>query len=281
MNAKDLKRVYRKFVDELYHHPDDPGYPISYDICEMVRKVSWGTYSGLAVSWDISEIINSLHDWYRQVLNWSVWLEILKSYDGDDAWHIRMQCIQPVAFFCMFQPSAFRDRLGKLSTQAIHQANLCIDSTYLDCLDQDDDHRKFLSRRSSEAQLARIGKRWQNYRVFELNLKHIDSEKYREVTRDYRNLASHGTPPHFELGDVNLVTRSIVPWSEIVNQGDGTYQLVEHPTRKAVSYGIGGMQPLALSDMLEINKTQLTLAVAAFHAYQALVEEMIVAVDSA
>ena len=114
-----------------------------------------------------------------------------------------------------------------------------------------------------------------------MNLKHIDSAEYREVTRDYRNLASHGTPPHFEWGETNVMTRSVVPWSEMVNQGDGTYQLVEHPTRKVVSYGFGGMQPLGLSDMLEINKTQVTLAFAAFHAYQALVEEMIVALDSA
>ncbi len=281
MNAKDLKRVYRNFADELYRHPHDSGYPISYDICEMVRKVSWGIYGGLAVSWDISEIINSLHDWHRQVINWSVWLEILKNYDGDDAWHIRRQCIQPVAFFCMFQPSAFRDRLGKLATQAIHQANLSIDSTYHDRLDQDRGRNAFLSRSDCEAQLARIGHRWPNYNFFETALNQVDTPEYRKVTRDYRNLASHGIPPHFEWGETNLMTRSIVPWSDLVNQGDGTYQLVEHPTRKAVSYSLGGMQPLALSDMLEINKTQLTLAVAAFHAYQALVEEMIVSLDSA
>lgn len=281
MKANDLKKVYRTFTDELYRHPDDSGYPISYDICEMVRKVHWGLYGGLAVSWDISEIINSLHDWYGQVRSWSAWVKALKNYDGNDAWHIRRQCIQPVAFFCMFQPSAFRDRLGKISTQAIHQANLRIDSTYPDRLDQDDDRRAFLSRRRSEKQLARIGHRWPNYNFFETGLKRVDSPEYREVTRDYRNLASHGTPPYFEWGETNLMTRSIVPRSDLVNQGDGTHQLVEHPTRKAVSYSLGGMQPLALSDMLEINKTQLTLAFAAFHAYQALVEEMIVALDSA
>lgn len=281
MKANDLKKVYRKFTDELYRHPHDPGYPISDDICEMVRKVNWGQYGGLAVSWDMSEIINSLHDWYGQLLNWSVWLEILNSYDGDDAWHIRRQCIQPIAFFCMFQPSAFRDRLGKLSTQAIHQANLRIDPTYLDRLDEDEARGNVLFRDRTEKQLARIGRRWPNYNSFEAGLKRVDSPQYRKVTRDYRNLASHGTPPHFEWGEVNLVTRSIVPWSEMVNQGDGTYQLVEHPTHKAVSYGFGGMQPLSLSDMLEINKTQLTLAFAAFRAYQALAEEMIVALDSA
>lgn len=280
MNAKDIKRVYQKFTDELYRHPHDSGYPISYDICEMVGKVSWGPYGGFAVSWDISDFINSLHDWYGQVLSWSVWLKILKNYGDDDAWHIRRQCIEPVAFFCMFQPSAFRDRLGAISTQAIHQANLGVDSTYLDRLDQDGSRSAFLSRRHSEEQLARIGNRWKNYGVFEMNLKHIDSAEYRKVTRDYRNLASHGTPPRFEWGETNVMTRSIVPWSDLVNQGDGTYQLVEHPTRKAVSYGFGGMQPLGLSNMHEINKKQLTLAFAAFHAYQALVEEMVMALGS-
>lgn len=281
MKANDLKKVYRNFTDELYRHPHDSGYPISYGICEVVRKVHWGLYGELAVSRDLEELVNFLHDWYEQVRSWSAWVKVLKSYDGNDAWHIQRHCIRPVAFFCMFQPSAFRDRLGTISTQAIHQANLCIDSTYLDRLDQDDDHGGFLPRRRSEKQLARIGRRWPNYNFFETTLKRVDSPEYREATKDYRNLASHGTPPHFEWGETNVMTRSIVPWSELVDQGDGTYQLVEHPTRKAVSYGFGGMHPVALSDMLEINKKQLTLAFAAFHAYQALIEEMIVALDSA
>ena len=281
MKAKDLKRAYRNFADELYRHPDDPGYPIPYDICAAAEKLNWGLYGGYAVSRDLAETINSLHDWYGQVKTWSAWVRILKSYDGNEAWRIQRQCVQPVAFFCMFQPSAFRDKLGKISTQAIHQANLRIDSTYLDRLDQDDDRGNFLSRRRSEEQLARIGRRWPNYNFFETGLKRVDPPEYREVTRDYRNLASHGTPPHFERGEINLVTRSIKPAYEMVDQGDGTYRSVDHPTRKVVRYGHGGMEPLALSDMLEINKTQLTLAFAAFHAYQTLVEEMIVALDSA
>lgn len=281
MKANDLKKVYRNFCDELYRHPHDSGYPISYDICAVAEKVTWGLYGGFAVSRDLVEIINFLHDWYGQVRRWSVWMKVLRSYDGDDAWHIRRQCIQPVVFFCMFQPNAFRDRLGTISTQAIHQANLSIDSTYLDRLDQDDDRGAFLSRRRSEKQLARIGHRWPNYNFFENGLKRVDSPEYREVTRDYRNLASHGTPPHFEWGEINLVTRSVVAAYEMVDQGDGTYRPVDHPTRKVVRYGHGGMEPLALSDMFEINKKQLTLAFAAFRAYQALIEEMIAALDSA
>ena len=141
----------------------------------------------------------------------------------------------------------------------------------------EDERRSPLRRFEYEAQLQRIGSRWSSSKAFVEKLTELDGPAYRRTTRNFRNRASHAIAPRFEIGITDLVTRKIVPATKIEQQGDGTFRSVEIPGKKNVQYGFGGTQPLKLDEALQANAKEFTLAQAAMHAYETLLDELIAA----
>ena len=176
------------------------------------------------------------------------------------------------------QPSAVRDRFGHVATNALHQANLCIIKNYKDRLKQDD--QKFpLSRKQAEAQLQTLGSHWAKTEDFVTALRELDTEIYRETTRNYRNLASHAIAPRFHFGLTNLVVRSAGPATVTVQQPDGGVLITEDPSRKAISYGFGGIDALNLGDVYFTSLAAYNNAVQVFYRYSSLLEEMLFALS--
>lgn len=269
-----LERAFREFLDERARSPALHDFPLTYDICDKVRMAEWPHFMGLAIFADVQEMINLLNAWGRHLTDWAAWLIVLPKYGENDAMTIQMGCVEAPVFFCMLQPSATRDRFIRISTTAIHQMNIQTDSGYTDRLDED---KEFLTRGKREKQLATIGTRWRSYADYQRRLSLIDGHAYRDTTRDFRNRASHTIAPRFERGVTNLVTRKIVPATEMQLQSDGTYKSVGIPGRKAAQYGFGGTAALKLEDMRQANLNEFTLAQHAMRAYEALLHELIAA----
>jgi hypothetical protein len=205
-----------------------------------------------------------------------VWSGVLTDYGEEDAWSLRLHFIEPLVHYCMLQPSSTRDRLGRVATNGIHQANLSTKPGYKDVLDQD--KRKpgrFLMRPEVETQLQRLAKDWTNGDRLLAALQELDSENYRQQTFDYRNQASHFIAPRLEFGEVQFVTRRIVAARHMVQQADGSYRCEEIAGKKAVSYGLGGTRPLTLTEIIEANSREYDFAVAALHAYSDLLREVL------
>lgn len=247
----------------------------SYDLCDLVGKAEWSIpFVGFMVDGELRESINELNAWLRHLEDLKVWAEVLKSYDEEDAWSLRLHFVEPLVRYCMLQPSSTRDRLGQVATNGVHQANLCVDADYKDVLDQDKlKPGQFLSRKKLEAQLARILKRWTTGEQLIAALQSMDSETHRQQTYDYRNEASHFIAPRVEFGEVQFVTRRIKPYSELVEQPDGTFKLIERHGKTCVSYGFGGIRPLTLAEIIETNSQEYDFAVAALAAYSDLLRE--------
>lgn len=103
-----------------------------------------------------------------------------------------------------------------------------------------------------------------------LALRGLDDEAYRQATTDYRNQVSHGIGPRLGLGQTNLVTRSVTQAEKLTAQSDGTWALVPVPGKMAVSYAIGGMDPLDMASTRAAILDQYHRARACYEAYLAM-----------
>ena len=275
MRRELFEEAYRKFWD-LIEALEMRRYQCnSYDLCALVGNAEWSVpFVGFMVDGELRESINELNAWQRHLENLRIWLELLNGYGEEDAWSLRLHFVEPLARYCMLQPSSTRDRLGQVVTNGVHQVNLCVDADYKDYLDQDKlKPGQFLNRKRVENQLERLVKRWATGDLLMAALQNLDSERHRKKTLDYRNEASHFIAPRVEFGEVQFVTRRRVPFPELVKQADGTTQLIENLEKTCVSYGFGGIRPLALAEIIEINSQEYIFAVEALAAYSDVLRE--------
>lgn len=280
MSRELFEDAYRKYWDEIERRPIPRFGLHPFDLCEEVEDGSWLTFTGMMVSGELRESINLMNSWRVHLFHLEIWSEVLLDYEGHDAQSIQMHFVEPIVYFCMHQPSATRDRMGKIATNSIHQANIATDSSYKDTLKQDEKPRQFLSRRKVEAQLEKIGTRWIHGLGFLSALQKLDSSQYRKQTFDFRNQASHFIAPRIEVGIVQSVIRQVIPRTEMVEQQDGTYRPENVPNETVVSYGIGGIRPLSLKEIIEVNTAEYQLASVLLQEYSYLLREIVTTMKS-
>lgn len=275
MKRELFEDAYRKFWDFVETQKIPHFKRNSYDLCDLVGNAEWKIpFVGFMVDGELRESINELNAWLRYFEDLKLWLEVLKSYDGEDAWNLRIHFVEPLVRCCMFYPSSTRDRLGQVATNGVHQANLCVDADYKDFLDQDNRKPgKFLHRKEVEAQLARLVTPWAAGDQLLTALQNLDSETYRQMSLDYRNAASHFIAPRVEFGEVQFVTRRKEHLLEPVKQEDGATQFIENLEKPCVAYGFGGIRPLMLAEIIEVNSQEYGFAVAVLEAYSDLLRE--------
>lgn len=280
MEQTVLAEAYKQFLEARRTRPWPADYPISFDLAKQVEKQQWELFMHFQVEGDLRETINLLNKWRRHLLDWEIWMDVLDSFSANDAWTVRDHFVESLVFYCMMQPSSLRDLLATVATNALHHSNRQTVRCYPDKLDQDGS-RRLLGRKGKETQVSRIGASWNGTRKFMGDLAAVDSQAYRLSTRNFRNLASHAIAPRFEFGYTNLVTRSIVPASNLVLQGSGTYSAVDDPSKKHVVYSFGGTPPLDLREVLAANTVEYMRAAQAFSSYEALLIELMGKVPAA
>jgi hypothetical protein len=281
MERHALEQAFRAFLDARERLPLAPDFPFRYDLVDEVESGSWRTMRGMMIADELREATNLMNEWWSRLRDWSAWLAVHDAIaDEHDAWWLRRDLIEPLVFWCMLRPSAMRDLFGFIATHAVHQANLVVDRNYRDLLDEDAEKWP-LKRIKREQQLRRIGTCWPSYEYFANRLIQADSEGYRDLTFNYRNLASHGMAPRFEFGHTNFVRRAAVPKSELVPQMDGSFSSESTSGKKTVRYDFGGTPPLKLREMHAANESEFAHARAAYEAYRDLLRELLAAIRSA
>ncbi len=252
-----------------------PG-PASYDLCDSIFNGHWPHFTGWMVSGELRDSTNLINAWWRNLDQLAVWNLVLREYGEMEAWDIRIHLVEPLAHFCLLQPSATRDRVGLIATNAVHQANLALASGYQDVLDQDHKHRgQFLRRNEVEKQLGRIGVGWKSIKELAQALVELDGPEHRRTTFDFRNRVSHFIAPRLELGCVSNFSREIVPREKLVKRPDGRYQAEKCPEEKVVRYGWGELEPLTLNEIVEVNTAQYLLALQVHNCYSKLLTEIL------
>lgn len=249
----------------------------SYELSSAAVDADWTTpFAGFLVGGELQESINELNAWRGHLESLPIWLTVLNSYSEEDAWSLQHHFVNPLARYCMLQPSTTRDRLVRVATNGIHQVNLSVDAGYKDALVQDKlKPGQFLSRKRAEEQLCRLVGHFELGAPLVNALYALDSDSYRRKTFDYRNEASHFIAPRLGFGEVQLVRRQMRPSKQLERGENGIAWLIENPRKLCVSYGFGGIPPLALSEMITINEEQYRAAVAVLSAYSDLLRAVI------
>ena len=260
-----------------------PLFPGLADFSVLERARS--TKGNLAWSWgaldEFQETINSVNAWGLRLHECGAWNLVIESFESDhDKWAVLSHFVEPVAFFCMLQPRSLVDRLVVASETLIHQANLCVSPHEPDRLDQDSKPGQRLRSSDRRSQLNRLGRHWSTFNTFRDALGAMNSQGYRQVTQDFRNLSAHSFAPRLMVGQMVRAIRSVVPWQEMAEQPDGTYALMEHPTRKAVQYELQAMGPLPLNSTRLTNLDEYQKALAALRALSALVIQLCDRIDA-
>lgn len=271
----EMLAAYGRFHDEL-ERPNEsfPGLA-SFHASERAKATDGSPAWNLSVASEIQELINGANVWGARLHQWRAWNAILDEVTNtDDKWALLDHFIEPLAFYCLHQPSATSDRLARVAENVLHQANLSVDPTSPDRLIQDRAQGMHLRRNERRKQLDQLGARWSCYQPFAKALAALNGRDYREASRNFRNLSVHSIAPRLELGDVLRAERGVGPWSEPVMQPDGGYLMVEQPDRLCVSYAMGVTEPIPSSDAHAINLEEYQLVRTVLCRFEELIEEI-------
>lgn len=280
---KLLIAAYAKFHEHIESAaPDFPGLT-KYDIIDRVSKAEGSFAWGFSIPYEIQQNINISNDWGMRLHQWHIWMRVVETFpDENEKWEIWNHFLEPIAFSCMFHPSGLSDRLLELGQNMLHQANQSIHLEEPDRLDQDNlDPGRYLSRKNAKKQMDRLGERWATYPEFSRAWSALNDREFKALTRNYRNRSAHSLAPRFQLGDIPMASRSIVPWEDLIKQSDGSFIKAAHPTKKSVSYAFGVILPISFQEAHAASLSEYRKALQAMQALIALVDELCSEIDRA
>lgn len=268
---------YADQIDDLSNNPPFEDALLPYEVCPLIEVVRWRLQMvEQLVRDELRELANTLNAWRGELRRWHVWMSVMDTFSEEDAWSLQWEFVEPIAFKCMFNPSAARDRLTFVATNAFHQIRLAADKSYPDRLEGDPKKAgakpRFLSRTQSEDQLARLAGPMAQGTAFVADLQSLDGDDYRDLTRNFRNLSSHAIAPRFNVGLTNTVTRQVVNATKLVEKANGTFEKEEVPDAQMVRYGFGGTPPLPMRKIFAANLAEFGKASACFTVYVAVLD---------
>lgn len=269
-----LQAAFQKYLEQKQLGKFEPALPyLPYDF-EQIDRYQWIAFGGEMVKGELGESTNLLNHWHGLLQQWQAWNRALDGYAELDAWELRKEFVEALAYQALMQPSAIRDALCFVMTNAIHQLRLAMGNGYADHLDGDPitpgKKPRYLTRKDKEKRLGKLMESWLHGSQLMAALRQIDDELYRSATYDYRNRSNHAIGPHLGIGYTRLITRTVVPATQLVNQADGTLIDVLIPGKMSTCYGIGGTPPLDLDKARTVNLEQYHRARACFELFQDL-----------
>lgn len=249
-----------------------PDY-LPYDFDDRIARYKWRMFGGMMVTDELRQMTNIINYWHFLLLRWHAWNMVIANYNDDEAWTLRSEFLIPLTHHCLLSPSSTRDTLTFVATNSLHQLRLALGGGYEDRLVGDPQSGKkqnHLKRADKEQRLMNVISSWREGKVLIDAIRSIDDKAYREATSDYRNRSSHAIGPRLALGDTQLVTRSVVPATQLKQQTDGTYKHELIPGKMSVEYGVGGVAPLDMEQARKNNLAQYFRARSGYEAYRSL-----------
>ncbi|MGE8499751.1 MAG: hypothetical protein ACN6O6_19790 [Pseudomonas sp.] len=259
----------------IANSPQFPGL-VDYAVVELAREANGTPAWSWSAAAEIQETINSVNAWGTRLHDWASWNQVVDSYeDEEQKWEVLHHFVEPLAFFCMLQPSSVSDRLMLVSETLLHQANCRVFSDYPDSLDQDDlKPWQGLRRSDRKKQVSRLGKSWKRFNKFRTALDELNGIEYQKLSRNFRDLSVHSFAPRFMTGQILRAPRAIVPWQEMVKQPCGGYLPIDHPNKKGVQYEMVALEPFPLGLACSTNFVEYEKTLAAMSEFSKLVGEM-------
>lgn len=268
--------AYSRFHEKLLANQQLFPQLASFDAANRVNATQgtfawqWGAHG------EVQETTNTLNAWGVRLHEWGAWNLVIDSYRCDEEkWEVFYHFMEPLAFYCMLQPSSLADRITVAAETLLHQANQFVFSEQRDHLAQDDlSPGRTLPRTARRKQLSRLGKHWTAFPEFYQALNVMAGDDYQKATCNFRDLSAHSFAPRLMTGQVIRAIRSIVPKTELVLQPCGGYLPVEDPTRRCVQYAMQSQPPLDLNATRAANLAEHQKALVAMKAFSSLICEL-------
>jgi hypothetical protein len=263
---KLCRTAYNAYLITLEQANLEPSFNyLPYDF-DHIKSLKWKILGEEMVFCELRELTNIVNQWRSYLRKWHAWNLVIGKYKEEDAWELRIEFLETRAHYCLLQPSAVRDKITFVATNALHQVRLASENDYKDYLDGDptaqDKNPRHPTRRIKENRLYQLISKWSESNGFMEALRKIDNETYRQQTFDYRNKNSHAIGPRLGVGI-----------TQMKEQDDGTWIDQPIPNKLSVSYGFGGTLPLDMEEARIANLEQYELAHSCYANYRKLLAQ--------
>jgi hypothetical protein len=189
----------------------------------------------------VPELINTLNGWQLDLLRLRAWASVLERYDDQERLELREEFIGATAEVALNTPYRLKQALIFTAYKALEFRQLASQPS----LDE-----VMISMRRLKQIVADRG----TGKTILTGLGTLDTVTLREATKNFRNLYHHRVAPGIVLGMRSTVTR-------IANE-------------RGTGFGFGGMQALALNDLLPLLQAEHDRAVPVFEQLWVLVREI-------
>lgn len=197
---------------------------------------------------DLANGINHLIDLTMRLESWEL---VIRPLGIDDKFHLLHEFIHDLAAIALLSPYTLKARFYFAIAHLSHQANRVLDG---DSWEDTWDTLPPDSRLNEEVAI-RLTKRWRSWRRLNRFLNTVDMQDYKKATDSFRNKHTHRFTPRIELGLTQMTKR--LP---SVNDGQ-------------ICYGIGGSEPMKLSEVVAELKKQCASLSKCFAEFQNLANE--------
>lgn len=279
-----LRSAFEEYLYQLCNESLEPsGQVLDYDF-NFLNNKKWSALGESLVGCEIRELTNLMNRWNSSLYQWHAWNKVLKTKNENEAWELRSEFVESLAYECLLKPSSIRDTFTSVATNALHQVRLSIEPSYTDFLKGDptpiDKKPRYLNKKQKENRLIELIKNWQESKPFIRDLKQINSIDYIRKTSNYRNLVNHTIGPRLSIGHTRTVTRSVLPATKMEPADDGSYIKALVPDKMSVSYGFGGTPPLNIEEIRLSNFEQFKIARSCYLQYKALLKVAISSIEN-
>jgi hypothetical protein len=197
-------------------------------------------------------LANDVNRLCRDAEQLAAWNTVLGAHDAPDQLTLLGEFVEGLAVMSVALPYALRNRFHFSVAHLSHQANLLTCPGWKESQLPSDIS---VSRKTTIA----AAQSWQAFPELLKRLDGLNDEGFVTATRDFRNKYNHRFPPRFVLGFTQTVSR-----------------MLKEPGR--TSYGIGGVPPLELTDIVSALRLQCDVALDSFRCYSRLAEDQVSAI---
>lgn len=245
--SEDAIRLYTAYRDAL-DHTEIGGRFMPYRWWTLPDRLS-GAWMPFACMLDdyATELANIINDLTHDVHRLRAWAQITTALTDEEKLAVSHEFVDTLGTVALGRPYAIKSRFAFAVGHLCHQANMAKDmAAWRD--EFPNERALYLNH------VEPLCTGWGMYPAFKRRVETIAGKAFKNATEDFRNAYNHRFSARFLIGMSAMVTR-------IVHE-DGR-----------ISYGIGGSEPLNLSQVANLLATERDHCYRAFDAFQALVEE--------
>ena len=226
LNREQYLNFHTDYYTRLENSTASENRYLPYDVyhvpAETVMGPQWLIFHQLAENL-IRELLNANNQFFTNIRKLSIWVDILNECPDELRNDLIFEIISPLGSYVIGTPYIIKQRYIYTAVMLSHQTQM---------LQNTDIRDSSLNERNININIVRRYRdSFESMPAFIDALNQIDDDDYTNATVNYRNLYHHRIPPRIEVGLGMTFNRFRNP--------DGS-----------VYYGLGGMQPLRLTEIL-------------------------------